>query len=89
MAYNDGGGRTRAALHPIRGRGKVIAFVLGLLRQYPLADVSFVDVNGQVGVSATMGEVPSLVALDVHHGRVASIFAVLNPDKLSRVATHG
>jgi RNA polymerase sigma-70 factor (ECF subfamily) len=88
VAYNDGGGKTRAALHPIRGRSKVTAFVLGLLRQYALADVSFIDINGQVGVSVTMDEVPSLVALDIHHGRIASIFAVLNPEKLSRLATH-
>jgi RNA polymerase sigma-70 factor, ECF subfamily len=85
VAYNDGGGRTRAALRPIRGRGNVIAFVLGLLRQYPLADVSFVEINGQIGVAATMGDSTSVVALEVHDGHIASIFAVLNPDKLTRL----
>ena len=86
VAYNDGGGKARAARRPILGRENVIGFVLGLLSRYGLGPVSFVEINGQVGVETAMGDVGSVFALDVRDGRIASIFAVLNPDKLTRVA---
>ncbi len=34
VAWNDGGGRVRAALHPIAGSSRVAAFVLGLVQRY-------------------------------------------------------
>jgi RNA polymerase sigma-70 factor (ECF subfamily) len=85
VAYTDGGGKTRAALRPVQGRDKVIAFVLGLSRQYPLGAVSFVEINGQVGAAGRMGEALQVLALDIREGQIASIFAVLNPDKLTRL----
>lgn len=86
VAYNDGGGKARAARRPILGRENVIAFVLGLLRRFGLGQVSFVEINGQVGVETALGATTSVFAVDVRDGRIAAIFAVLNPDKLTRVA---
>ena len=60
--------------------------MLGLLSRFGLGPVSFVEINGQVGVETAMGDAGSVFALDVRDGRIASIFAVLNPDKLTRVA---
>jgi RNA polymerase sigma-70 factor (ECF subfamily) len=86
VVYNDGGGKARAARRPIRGRENVIAFVLGLLHRYGLGQVSFVEINGQVGVETVMGGAGTVFAVHLREGRIASIFAVLNPDKLTRVA---
>ncbi|MEV5745363.1 hypothetical protein AB0L30_35350 [Microbispora rosea] len=38
VAYNDGGGKARAALRPIIGRGNVLAFVAGLISRYQLEE---------------------------------------------------
>ncbi|HEY2191110.1 MAG TPA: sigma factor-like helix-turn-helix DNA-binding protein [Actinomycetospora sp.] len=86
VAYNDGGGKARAARRPILGRENVVAFVLGLLSRYGLGQVSFVEINGQVGVETVMDDATSVFAVDMRDGRIASIYAVLNPDKLTRVA---
>lgn len=84
-AWTDGGGRTRAALRPILGREKVVAFVAGLARRYPVDGTQLVEANGRPAVRLRRGELDQLVLLDVRDGRIATVFAVLNPDKLSHV----
>ncbi len=81
-AWNDGGGKTRAALRPIVGREKVLAFVAGLVARYPFSDGRIVEVNGEPAMTVSVDGREQLVALDVRDGRIHGIFAVLNPDKL-------
>jgi RNA polymerase sigma-70 factor (ECF subfamily) len=85
VAYNDGGGKVRAALRPVTGRAKVLAFIAGLMSRYPISDVRLVEANGEPGVWAVIGGQEQLTAVDVRGGRIHAIYGVLNPDKLSRV----
>ena len=89
VAYTDGGGKVRAALRPIVGRDKVVAFVVGLVSRYAVGDVHPVAVNGEPAVWAVLGGAPQLVAVGVRDGRIDTVFGVLNPDKLAHVGTVG
>ena len=85
VAYNDGGGKVRAALRPVVGRDRVIAFVAGLVRRFGLDSHSWIDVNGGVGLRIGMSGSQQVLAVDVRDGRISSLYAILNPSKLSRV----
>lgn len=84
VAWNDGGGRTRAALRPILGRAKVIAFVLGLLERFRMDGAVLTEANGQPAMLLTVDGRRQVCLLDVRDGRVGAVYTVLNPDKLSR-----
>ncbi|PKV83979.1 RNA polymerase sigma factor SigJ [Streptomyces sp. TLI_146] len=85
VAWNDGGGRVRAALRPVIGRAKVLAFITGLLSRYATGATRLVDVNGAPALSTSMHDRSQITMLDVRDGRVHGIYAVLNPDKLGHV----
>jgi RNA polymerase sigma-70 factor (ECF subfamily) len=84
-AWTDGGGRVRAALRPISGRDKVLAFITGLLSRYSFSDGRVTDANGAPAIAISVDGKEQFVALDIHQGKVRHVFAVLNPDKLSRL----
>ncbi|MEV1170421.1 RNA polymerase sigma-70 factor [Nonomuraea sp. NPDC049784] len=86
VAYNDGGGKVRAALRPIFGRGKVAAFLDGLLSRYDFTDAQLIEVNGQPAVWTRVGENRQVVLIDIRDGLITGIYGVLNPDKLTRVS---
>ncbi|WP_405875960.1 RNA polymerase sigma-70 factor [Streptomyces sp. NBC_00005] len=85
VAWNDGGGKVRAALRPIEGRDHVVAFVAGLVARYPFGDSRLVDVNGRPALALSVDGIDQVVTIDVHDGRIAAVYAILNPDKLGRV----
>ncbi|MEU1071303.1 MULTISPECIES: RNA polymerase sigma factor SigJ [unclassified Streptomyces] len=85
VAWNDGGGRVRAALRPVIGRAKVLAFVSGLLKRYTVSATRLVDVNGAPALFTSLGDRSQLTSLDLRDGRVHGIYVVLNPDKLGHV----
>jgi RNA polymerase sigma-70 factor, ECF subfamily len=86
-AWNDGGGKRRAALRPIVGRRNVLAFVTGLVTRYPIDAARIVDVNGATAMAVTSEGEDQLVTLDVRDGRIHAIFAVRNPDKLTHLGS--
>jgi RNA polymerase sigma-70 factor (ECF subfamily) len=85
VSYTDGGGRVRAALRPVLGRRKVLAFLAGLAARYQFTDPRLVDVNGEQAIWLRVGDRPQLVVLEFRDGLVSAVYGVLNPDKLSRV----
>ncbi|MEV2214065.1 RNA polymerase sigma factor SigJ [Streptomyces sp. NPDC050997] len=84
-AWNDGGGKVRAALRPIEGRDQVVLFVAGLLVRQPFGTPRHVDVNGRPAMALTVDGNDQLVTIDVRDGLIDGIYAVLNPDKLGHV----
>lgn len=86
VAWSDGGGKTRAALRPVAGSGKVAAFILGLYARYPLFGVALTEANGQPALRTRLDGRDQIVLLDVRDGRISGLFSVLNPDKLGRLA---
>jgi RNA polymerase sigma-70 factor (ECF subfamily) len=85
--YSDSGGKVAAALVPIRGADRIARLFLGLMKKAPVTmEVRRVLVNGQPGIMVVdQGQIISLLTFDIIDGRIATCFAVRNPDKLARV----
>ncbi|MFG1702212.1 RNA polymerase sigma-70 factor [Nonomuraea sp. M3C6] len=85
VAWNDGGGKVKAALRPIVGKRKVAAFLGGLIARYDFTDARVLEVNGGLAIWTRIGEVHQLVVIEPRDGLIKEIYGVLNPDKLTRV----
>jgi RNA polymerase sigma-70 factor, ECF subfamily len=88
--YTDGGGKRTAALNPIRGRDKIIRFLIGLARKRALPvpkSVRRTRINRMPGfiILDSDGEVETL-ALDIRDGGIIAIYGVRNPDKLAHIS---
>lgn len=82
-AYQDGGGRVRAARHVLVGASKVARFVVGVAALHEARPaVGWATVNGAPGAVVTLGGVPHVLSLEVRDGRIHRLFDVCNPDKL-------
>jgi RNA polymerase sigma-70 factor (ECF subfamily) len=88
--HSDGGGRVPAFRNVIRGLDRAVRLFAGLRRKYcdaPVELIRFVKIDGLPGyVSRERGGVLQTTALDIRDGRVAAIYIVRNPHKLTRVA---
>lgn len=83
---SDTGGQARAPLRTIVGSDKVCPFVLGIAGNAAGFAVTVARVNGRVGVVARRdGAARYVMSFDLVDGRIATIYLVANPDKLSRV----
>lgn len=85
VAYSDGGGKVAAALNPVYGADHVARFTLGVTKKEPLIP-ELADINGAPGLvlRTPLGEVHSVVLLEIEDGKVTAIYAIRNPDKLLR-----
>ncbi len=90
VLYPDGGGRVVSALRPIQGSERVVRFLFGVLRKFPLgpgAQISERTVNGARGFYVEEdGRPVQTMAFDVREGRIAAVYVVRNPEKLSRIS---
>jgi RNA polymerase sigma-70 factor (ECF subfamily) len=84
--WADGGGKARgAALKPLHGATPVARFILGIMRNVVPAGTGFrpTRINGQPGFIAYLSGRPlSALIFDIRGGRIKTIYAVGNPDKL-------
>ncbi|MBM7772577.1 RNA polymerase sigma-70 factor (ECF subfamily) [Actinokineospora baliensis] len=95
VLVGDGGGKARTARQLILGPDKIGRFFLGLLRQYGSAALSgtTVLVNGDLGVllppipagTATRGRDRRVTTFAVRDGRIAAVYDIVNPEKLTAV----
>jgi RNA polymerase sigma-70 factor (ECF subfamily) len=85
VAWTDGGGKVRAALRPVVGRDRVVAFVTGLTSRYPMDDGRLLAANGEAAIWVRAGDDVQVVALDIRDGLIHGIFTIRNPDKLAHV----
>lgn len=83
---SDGGPHRRTARRPVVGADRVACLLVNLAsRMEPGTRVDPVRVNGQLGWYVTVEGRPELVLVPAFRdGRVASVLAVLNADKLAR-----
>ncbi|SER28878.1 RNA polymerase sigma-70 factor, ECF subfamily [Streptomyces sp. yr375] len=89
VLVSDGGGIKQAALRPISGADKVTRFMIGGLRKNaaPIT-VTPTVVNGNPALVVRLGgEIDGVLALRVEDGRIAGLYYVRNPEKLSRVGS--
>jgi len=89
VAWADGGGKAAAARRPVHGAPRVARYLAGWMsRGVPGVRVVVTDVNGQPGILGILdGQVLVAILLDVVDHRVAAVYAVANPDKLSFLAS--
>lgn len=87
---SDGGGQRRAALRPIVGSDKVLRWMVGVLNQPEsrAIEAAYLDmVNGQDAIVARGAHgVDSVLFLTVEQEGITAIYALRNPDKLTRLS---
>jgi hypothetical protein len=82
----DGGGQAAAARHPLLGAQRVANFLSGLERAAPGATLGVTWLNGAPAIRIDLdGILDTAVTVTVEEGRIARIYAVRNPDKLTRL----
>ena len=82
----DGGGLVAAARHPIVGADKVVAFLSKFSTLAPNAVVDTLWLNGALGGRVVLdGELDTVISFIIEDGRVSRMYAVRNPNKLSRL----
>jgi RNA polymerase sigma-70 factor (ECF subfamily) len=84
VLVSDGGGKRNAALNPIFGRERLLRFVKGGQRAEPPDAVEILALNGQPALATYLeGELRTLFLVEPgQDGRIATLYAVRNPDKL-------
>ncbi|MED1794932.1 RNA polymerase sigma-70 factor [Brevibacillus nitrificans] len=87
VLISDGGGKTRAALHPIFSDQRIVAFLTGIWRKWEDAgvDLQIRSINGQPGIIIAVEGQPIRVislVLNPHEDRIERIYFVVNPEKL-------
>jgi RNA polymerase sigma-70 factor, ECF subfamily len=86
---SDGGGQARAALKVIRGRDRVVRFVLAVLGAH--ADrftFEMTSVNGEPALAMRAeGKLYSIITVRTDGLRILDVYAVLNPSKLAGSVT--
>jgi len=82
---SDGGGKTRAALKVIRGRERVVRFVLGVLgRHMHRFAFGVTSVNGEPALALRAdGNLFSVITVRTDGARILDVYTVLNPNKLA------
>jgi RNA polymerase sigma-70 factor (ECF subfamily) len=81
----DGGGKAYAALNPIRGRDKIMRFLVGLLAKFGVPrEIRYLPLNGCDGyLIVEMDGALQTWSIDWNaEGEVQAIYAMRNPDKL-------
>lgn len=87
VALSDGGGIKQALPRPVVGAAKVARLFGSGLKRFG-AQLAFepVQVNGWPALALRLGgELDSIVAVQVEDGLVTAVYAVRNPEKLTRV----
>jgi len=89
VLIGDGGGVARSIPHPMRGAPAIARALVGFYGQIDALGVTLqpVWVNGQPGFRTvdSDGRLVNVVGLDIVGGRIASIYSILNPAKLSHL----
>jgi RNA polymerase sigma-70 factor (ECF subfamily) len=90
---SDGGGKTRAAIRPIRGAAKVASWIKGIggrsWQGYSASEFTAAEaeINGGTGVLImAAGNILAALTATVADDRITSIQLVVNPDKLRAIS---
>ncbi|MEV0272091.1 RNA polymerase sigma-70 factor [Hamadaea sp. NPDC050747] len=85
----DGGGIVRAVPQPIVGADRIArVFLTGMTKVSPTTKLAPAEINGYPALILRIdGDVDTVLGLRVDDGRITGLYAVRNPEKLSRVST--
>ncbi|WP_203926639.1 RNA polymerase sigma-70 factor [Virgisporangium ochraceum] len=89
VLLGDGGGVVQAVQRPIVGADKVSRLLLaGFGKVAGLATIEPAQVNGWPALILRMGgAIDTVLAVRIDDGRISGLYAVRNPEKLSRIGT--
>ena len=87
VMLGDGGGIKQAILRPVMGADKVARLLLGGLVKLPVAmSMHPAQVNGHPALVIRLdGELDTVMAVRFDDGRISGLYAVRNPEKLTRM----
>lgn len=86
VMLGDGGGIKQAPAHPVVGVDKVSRLLLGGFAKFGAITFEQVDINGRPALIVHLdGEVDSILTVEVADGLITGVYAVRNPEKLSRI----
>lgn len=88
VLHGDGGGKAVATKRPVVGSIAVAQFIIAITRTLPSdASLDEIDLNGAPGLVIRAGGRPVVaILIDTDGGRIHSVFAVANPDKLETLS---
>ncbi|GAA4951156.1 RNA polymerase sigma-70 factor (ECF subfamily) [Nonomuraea thailandensis] len=79
----DGGGRTKAARVPVRGRDRLAPMLAWIEGRRPAERIEPIEVGGQPALITYRDGVPAWVdTFEIRDGRVVTIWRVVNPEKI-------
>ncbi|MDG4805736.1 RNA polymerase sigma factor SigJ [Micromonospora sp. WMMD1120] len=83
VAWNDGGGRVRAAINPVTGPDRIARFYAGVYGPRHRVTIDPIELNGEPGVVITRANgSPYTLTIAAADGRITGIYVVGNPAKL-------
>ncbi|WP_240422156.1 RNA polymerase sigma factor SigJ [Paenibacillus periandrae] len=91
LLVSDGGGKVTASARPIQTREHVARFLAAAfegVKPYPQGNPHFevASLNGGIGIVVRSGdEIMKAISIQLRHGKLAKIYIVRNPDKLTRI----
>jgi RNA polymerase sigma-70 factor (ECF subfamily) len=92
VLYSDGGGKRRAALHPIYGRDRILRFIAGLRAKgsavFSAGRADEATLNGLPGFVFHTAEGTETLTIEIADGVIAAIYSVRNPDKLRHLSSN-
>lgn len=86
--YADGGGKVTAAQKPLYGHTKIARFLISIKRSKLIPNFysEVILVNNQMGILNTINEQPqSIFCFHFVEDKISTIFALVNPDKLTSI----
>jgi RNA polymerase sigma-70 factor (ECF subfamily) len=85
VARSDGGGKVVAAIRPIFGVERVVRFLFGIMKKFPLdGQPAIVRINGEPGLLVrTERGVYTALVLTIAGDEITDVWIVANPDKLT------
>lgn len=88
VLWADGGGRVRAARHPLHGATRVARHLVGVRAQSPPGmKVTLGRANGDPALLAfAAGRCVAVIAFEVEDSQVIGVRAILNPEKLDHLS---
>ncbi|WP_274655397.1 RNA polymerase sigma-70 factor [Paenibacillus humicola] len=87
VLFMDGGGKVNVLTQPLLGHIRISRSVAGFLKNFPQSfTYRFALVSGQPGIVIDLeGKTWSVLSFKVLDGRIADLYFVVNPDKLTQV----
>jgi RNA polymerase sigma-70 factor (TIGR02957 family) len=83
----DGGGVVQAVTKPVVGADRVAKILSYGLSRLAEATIDLTQINGQPALLLRFnGEIDTVTALRIDHGKITGLYAVRNPSKLSHLA---